>query len=325
VISALHKAVRFHDAGPDSSQFLDEALAGLTRSRKTLPCKYFYDDRGSQLFDRICNLPEYYPTRTEIAILQTHAQQMADCVGPKAAVVEYGSGSCIKTRLLLDRLADPAAYAPVDISREHLLRSAAGLAQDYPSIPILPVCADYMQPITLPEQCFGAERVAIYFPGSTIGNFDAHQARTLLRSMARLAGPKGALLIGVDLKKPRSILEPAYNDSQDVTAEFNLNILARLNSELGANFDLNSFAHIAPYNRNRGCIEMHLVSLREQSVRLGDARLHFFSGETIRTERSYKYTLSGFSRLAESAGFAVRRVWTDPAALFSVQYVEVLS
>jgi dimethylhistidine N-methyltransferase len=310
------------DLSPERERFLADVLDGLAASPKTLPCKYFYDARGSALFDRICALPEYYPTRTELAILHRHAGAMAAAIGPRAILVEYGSGSSTKTRLLLDQLAKPAAYVPVDISREHLLASAEALAAHYPGLRVIPVCADFTAPFALPEVP-GAERVVGYFPGSTIGNFGPAEARKFLADVAEQCGPGGALLIGVDLQKPRAVLEPAYDDARGVTAEFNRNLLRRANRELGADFDLAAFDHRAFWNAACGRVEMHLVSRRDQVVRVGGRAIPFAKGETIHTENSHKYELAGFAAIAAAAGFEVERVWTDDARLFSVQLLRV--
>jgi dimethylhistidine N-methyltransferase len=315
--------LELHDFGPARERLLADALAGLLARRKTLPCKYFYDERGSALFERICCLDEYYPTRTELGILRARAGAMAATLGPDCLVVEYGSGSGIKTQLLLDHLERPVAYVPVDISREHLLRSAAALAARHPALPVLPVCADFTLPFELPRPPRAPRRRAAYFPGSTIGNFAPAEARKFLTQVAELCGPGGALLIGVDLKKPRAILERAYDDALGVTAEFNLNLLRRLNRELGADFALEQFDHRALWNEGEGRIEMHLVSRRRQEVKLDGHRVRFEPGETIHTENSYKYDLPDFRTLARSAGFEVERVWVDGAALFSVQALRV--
>jgi dimethylhistidine N-methyltransferase len=311
------------DLAPERGRFLADVLDGLTRPRKSLPCKYFYDERGSALFDRICELPEYYPTRTELGILRRHAGEMAEALGPRCLVVEYGSGSSTKTSLLLERLERPAAYVPVDISREHLLRSAAALARRHPGLRVIPVCADFTQPFALPRIA-NAQRRAAYFPGSTIGNFAPPEASKFLARVAAQCGAGGALLIGVDLRKSGSILEPAYDDSQGVTAEFNLNLLRRINRELGADFDSAAFDHRAFWNAEEGRVEMHLVSRRAQVVQLAGRRIPVARGETIHTENSHKYDLAGFAGLARSAGFEVEEVWTDPARLFSVQILRVV-
>jgi dimethylhistidine N-methyltransferase len=312
-----------HDLAPARADFRADVLRGLRRPHKRLPCKYFYDDAGSRLFDRICELPEYYPTRTELALLRDHAPAMAERLGAGCLVVEYGSGSGNKTRLLLDALERPAAYLPVDIAREHLLRSAQALATEYPGLAVRPVCADFARPFALPPGLPAAARRVVYFPGSTIGNFSPRVARRLLRGMARLVGPGGAVLIGVDLIKDPRVLERAYDDAAGVTAAFNKNLLARINRELGGDFRPERFDHHALYNPTYGRIEMHLISRRRQTVRIAGERIHFAEGEAIRTECSYKYTVRGFQALAARAGLLARQVWTDPGRRFSVQFLTV--
>ena len=304
---------------PDHDDFRAQVIQGLSGARKHLPCKFFYDRRGSQLFDQICTLPEYYPTRTELSILERYAGEMADCCGSNCLLVEFGSGSSLKTRLLLDRLHQPCGYVPLDISREHLLESARQLEQAYPTIPILPVCADYTRPFQIPEGR-GQSRTVIYFPGSTIGNFEPLDARDFLRDCARLAGPDGGLLIGVDLKKEPAILHAAYNDSAGVTAEFNLNLLHRINRELQGDIAVDRFSHYAFYNPRLGRIEMHLISQAAQTPTAAGVSFSFRQGETIFTESSYKYTVDGFHSLAQASGWKCQRVWLDERSLFSVQY-----
>lgn len=310
-----------HDFEPRLDSFHDEVIAGLTQDVKTLPCKFFYDEYGSQLFDQICGLPEYYPTRTEMAIMRDSAADMVARLGPDCRLVEYGSGSSLKTRILLDHAPDLASYVPVDISREHLRKSACALASAYPTLEILPVCADYTQPFTLPWGRRPVRHSAVYFPGSTVGNFHPAQAQAFLTQIADLCGAGGGLLIGVDLKKSPAILEPAYNDARGVTAAFNLNLLTRINRELGGDFALDQWAHDALYNPLEGRIEMHLVSQANQRVQIGDTAVRFRAGETIHTECSYKYSLEDFDCLAQRSGWTVQRVWTDPQQLFSVQYL----
>ncbi len=311
------------DHAPQNARFTEEALLALQSERPFLPCKFFYDRRGSLLFDRICELDEYYPTRTERGILEAHAGDMAARLGPACRLIEYGSGSSLKTRVLLDSTPDLACYVPVDISRDHLCEAAGRLSAAYPTLEILPVCADYTMPFALPGGERRAARSAVFFPGSTVGNFAPAQAQAFLARIAELVGPDGGLLIGVDLKKDASVLERAYNDREGVTAAFNLNVLHHLNREAGADFDLNGWEHWAFYNVPAGRIEMHLVSLRAQAVHLNDVAIDFAADDTIHTEYSYKYALPEFAALAESAGFQVRQVWTDPQEWFSVQYLEV--
>jgi len=308
-------------AEPASDDYRREVVEGLVRSPKAIHCKFLYDQRGSELFDRICELPEYYPTRTELGIMRGHAAEMAARIGPRALLVEYGSGSSLKTPILLDALDDPVAYVPIDISREHLMSSVERLAERYPELEILPVAADYTSPVELPEPRRRPERRVVYFPGSTIGNFEPEEAREFLRRMAGRVDHGGGVLIGVDLEKDDAVLEAAYNDAEGVTADFNLNLLRRFNRELGADFDLDAFRHVAFYNRDAGRIELHLESLADQTVHLGGEEIHFDRGEQIHTEYSYKYTLEGFRALAADAGIEVEEVWTDDGQLFSVQYL----
>ncbi len=312
-------------AKPNSTtaQFLADALTGLKSTPKTLPCKYFYDQRGSQLFDQICELPEYYPTRTEAGIMADNVEEMAAVFGLNTLLVEYGSGSSTKTRILLDHLPHLAGYVPMDISREHLYQTAASLASAYPNLDILPLCADYTQPFTLPNACRPVQSRVVYFPGSTIGNFHRSEAAAFLSRIADVCGPGGGLLIGVDLRKSPGVLNPAYNDAQGVTAAFNLNLLQRMNAEIGADFAMDGFAHSAFYNEQIGRIEMHLLSLNAQTVHLDGETIRFAEGETIWTECSYKYSLPEFAEMAASAGFDLRRVWTDAGLKFSVQYLTV--
>jgi dimethylhistidine N-methyltransferase len=311
---------RTHDAERDA--FLDDALRGLRQEQKTLPCKYFYDAQGSKLFDQICQLEEYYPTRTELKILRAHAAEMAQCLGPETLLIEYGSGSSVKTRLLLDHLERPTAYVPVDVSRDHLFETALALRLDYPELAVFPLCADFAASFRVPTPARSVARWAVYFPGSTIGNFSAAAAVELMKGVARRVGPGGGFLVGVDLKKDLRVLERAYDDAEGVTAAFNLNLLVRMNQELDADFDLRQFAHRAVWNEVAGRIEMHLVSAVAQEVQLGGETVRFAAGESICTEHSHKYSVEGFARLAERAGLVVREVWTDPRRFFSVQYLE---
>lgn len=301
---------------------LDEVLGCLAKRRKTLPSKYFYDDRGSRLFEEICELDEYYPTRAEIAILEAQGDAIGRAIGPRAMVIEYGSGSSRKVRALLDDLIDPAAYVPVDISGEHLRRDAAALTRDYPSIEILPVEADYTLPFSLPRPRTPTARRVVWFAGSNIGNYAHARAVEILGALARTAGPGGGLLIGVDLRKDPAVLERAYDDARGVTAAFNLNILEHLNRAFGADFDLTKFRHRARWNDAQGRVEMHLESLAPQSVHLGGRTIALGAGETICTEYSYKYTVEGFAELAAEAGWRSLAVWTDPGRLFSVHWME---
>jgi len=297
-------------------------LRGLAQPRKAIPAKYLYDAQGSALFDAICEAPEYYPTRTEFAILHARAGAIAALVGPGAALVEFGGGSCVKARILLDALEAPAAYVPVDVSGAHLERAAAALAADYPQLPVVAVCADYMRPFRLPAVAQAAAKRVGFFPGSTIGNLRPEEARAFLVHAARLLGrPGGELVVGVDLKNSPAVLHAAYNDAAGVTAAFSQNLLARMNRELDADFDLGRFAHDAFYNAARGRIEIYLRSLAEQSVTVAGRRVRFAEGERIHTEYSYKYTVEEFRALAAEAGFSAVESWTDPAKLFAVHYL----
>ena len=314
---------QLHDYEPKADNFLADVIDGLSQPRKRLSCKYFYDLAGSTLFDQICELPEYYPTRTELSITEKYADDIAEAVGPGALLVEYGSGTSTKTCILLDHLRHPTGYVPIDISRGHLLRSARQLQRLYPQLHIAPVCADYTAPFELPTLATPAESVVAYFPGSTIGNFEPAEALAFLQNIRRLCGPGSSLLIGVDLKKDPAKLHAAYNDAAGVTAEFNLNILKRINRELGGTFDEAGFAHYAPFNPTLGRMEMHLVSLRQQQVTVGGRTFAFETGESIHTESCLKYTLGQFESLAADAGYTRRQVWTDESALFSVQLFDV--
>jgi dimethylhistidine N-methyltransferase len=313
----------FHDLHPATGGFLEDVLAGLAKAQKELPPKYFYDARGSALFEAICDLPEYYLTRTETAIMHDRGAEMARHLGPGCVLIEFGSGSARKTRILIEA-ASPAAYLAIDIAREQLEATAADLARDFPRLEVIAVCADYSRPIALPQLAApGSHRRAIYFPGSTIGNFVPNEARAFLRNAGRLAGQGGGLLIGVDLKKDTARLNAAYNDARGVTAEFNLNLLARINRELGAAFDLSAFRHFAFYNEALGRIEMHLVSTKAQAVTIGGGVFRFRVDETIHTENSCKYSIAEFQELARGAGLAPVECWTDPEQLFAVHYLSV--
>lgn len=303
------------DLAPAAGDLRADFIAGLSSTPRTLPCKYFYDERGSELFRQICELPEYYITRTEMALLETHALAIAEALGRGVALIGLGTGAGTKTRMLIEQLREPVAYIPVDISREQLLESSARFSRDFPAIEILPVCADYLQPFLLPSSVHPARRRAVYFPGSTIGNFEPEAATEFLSSVA---GYADLLLIGVDLRKPKEIIERAYNDSAGVTAAFNLNLLQRANREIGANFDLTNWEHAAVYNEELGRIEMYLVSQREQTVAIGDASFVFAPDEHISTEYSYKHSPEGFASLAADAGFQFRKLWTDDANLFGL-------
>lgn len=306
----------FHDYHPAGEDLLGEVLGGLARQPKRLPPKFFYDRRGSQLFEAITRLPEYYPTRTEIRILREQGEAIAAHLGHDSLLIELGSGSPLKIRVLLDSLR-PAVYMPVDISSEHLRDSASHIARDYPDLQVEAVCADYSAGLQLPEIPQEVTRAA-FFPGSSIGNFEPPSAVDLLRDVGQDLGPGGAMLIGVDLKKDRQQLDAAYNDEQQITAAFNLNLLTRINRETDANFDTDRFDHRAFYNEVEGRVEMHLVSTETQQVRIDGHQFRFEAGETIHTESSYKYSVEEFRDLGAQAGYEAEQVWIDPDELFSV-------
>ena len=312
------------DLEPVSADFLAEVVAGLSSSPRTLPCKFFYDERGADLFQEICELPEYYITRTETELLRRFAPEISESIGANAALIGFGTGAGIKTRMLLEQLQNPIAYIPVDISKQRLIDSAEELSHAMPALEILPVCADYLQELQLPTPLRKPDHVAVYFPGSTIGNLEPAVAKEFLQRVCRLCGRNGGLIIGVDLQKGRDIFEAAYNDSAGVTAAFNLNLLARANRELGADFDLSHWRHRAVYNEDEGRIEMNLLSDGEQIVHVGGREYRFAAGEKIITEFSYKHTIDGFTRLAASAGFReASRVWTDPEKMFAIFHFAV--
>jgi len=303
------------------SAFRDALLEGLFRTPKSIPAKFFYDEAGSALFERITALPEYYPTRTELSILTKNLGEIAELIGPDAELVEFGAGSLRKVRLLLDSLKGLRAYLPIDISGDYLMDVAATLRDDYRGLRIRPVIADFTRAVSLGTLTQGAQRRAGFFPGSTIGNLVRADAIAFLRQ-ARQTLNGGGLLIGVDLVKDPQILHAAYNDSEGVTEAFNKNLLVRANREADADFDLGRFAHYAAYNPFRQRIEMYLVSLAAQRVRVAGETANFAEGEAIHTEDSHKYTLEGFRALAAEAGYVPRRIWTDPARLFSLQWLE---
>jgi L-histidine Nalpha-methyltransferase len=298
--------------------FFEDVVAGLSRPQKALPPKYFYDAAGSRLFERICRLPEYYLTRAELALTRANIDAIASFAGkrPNIELIEYGSGESLKTRLLL-RALRPAAYLPIDISEPALERAALKLGRAFPRLKIVPLNGDFSRPLALPASRRRAKRV-VYFPGSTIGNLNPGEAHAFLRMTRGQVGPKGAMLVGVDLKKDPGVLHAAYNDSRGVTAAFNLNLLGRINRELGADFDLRRWRHYAFYNAPLGRIEMHLASLEAQVVNVGNYRFSFVRGETIHTENSYKYSLEEFRALAARAGFAAEKLWMDRKGLFAL-------
>jgi dimethylhistidine N-methyltransferase len=310
------------DLHPPESDFQAEVLAGLQSSPKAISAKFLYDQQGSRLFDAICDLPEYYLTRTETAILEQAAPEIADLLA-NSLLIEFGSGSSRKIRCLLDAAPQLPTYMAVDISRQHLEESCSALAAAYPQLNVVAVCADYTQPLSLPHHPDLERRRVAFFPGSSVGNFELDELRAFLDNTAALVGAGGGLLIGVDLKKERAILEPAYDDAQGISAAFALNLLTRINREMGANFDLRQFRYNAHYNADQGRIEMRLISQIDQTVYVAGESIAFQAGETLATENSYKFSLDEFGAIAQSAGFVLQLIWTDPAAVFSVQYLHL--
>ena len=317
--------VRLIDLAPTPARLLDVVQAGLAATPRRLPCALFYDAAGSRLFDEICELPEYYVPRVESALLRRHGPDIARLAGPGVEVLELGCGSAHKTDVLLEALERPAAYVGLDVSREPLLQATRRIAAAHPDLDVWAICADYTQPFALPPREGGGppgKRLA-FFPGSTIGNFDPEQARRFLGLVARMIGPGGDLLIGADLPKEKALLDRAYDDAQGVTAAFNKNILVRLNRELGGDFDLEAFDHLAFFDPVRSRVEMHLVSSRDQVAHLAGHEYSFARGERIHTESSYKYDLEPFRRLAAETGFTPLEAWTDAERMFSLHYVRV--
>ena len=318
--TAIPSVSEVPSAGPD---FLADVIAGFSSNPRTLPSKYFYDERGATFFQKICELPEYYITRTEIDILDQNRADIASRLGPNIELIGLGTGAGTKTRILIEALESPAVYIPVDISEKQLRESTVLFQRIFPSLEILPVCADYLQPVVLPSSSRKAARNIVYFPGSTIGNFEPNEAVEFLCRVANVCGRDGGLLIGADLKKDQHVLEAAYNDSAGVTAQFNLNLLVRVNRELGADFDLDQWRHRAIYNSAAGRIEMHLVSEIDHFVHVDEHKFHFRRGEKIITEFSYKYAPEEFAALSRKAGFEFAQMWTDDARLFGVFYFVV--
>lgn len=311
------KILRTDTEADTRAAFARDVIAGLSHKQKSLPPKYFYDERGSQLFEQITRTAEYYPTRTELKILETRGREIAQHIPAGAALVEFGSGSSAKIRALLRALDKLQIYVPVDISPEFLEHEAEDLQRDFPHLSVQPVVADFSRPFALPSAAMQRSRVG-FFPGSTIGNFEPREAGKFLRHAAKILGRGSIFIVGVDLVKDEAVLHDAYNDAGGVTAGFNLNLLKRMNSELGANFDLNGFEHRAFFNRRFSRIEMHLLSNRDQSVSIAGRSFHFAKDETIHTECSYKYSLRGFEMLAGNNGWSLLQSWTDENNLFSV-------
>lgn len=312
---------QLYDYHPAPADIQREVILGLSQKKRSISPKFLYDDEGSRLFDEICTTPEYYPTRTEINIIRQHVDEITECVGQGCRLVEPGSGSCLKVRELLPAIR-PLVYMPMDISRAALQTAASELALEFPWLDIHAICTDFTATLDLPD-CPGDSHRVVFFPGSSIGNFEPRQAVIFLSKIATMVKAGGGLLIGVDLRKAPATLNAAYNDAQGLTAAFNRNLLTRLNRDLGANFDTTQFRHHAYYNQAEKRVEMHLVSETRQLVRIGDWRFNFEAGHGIHTENSYKYTVEEFQELAGNAGFSPVRVWTDPEALFSVHYLEV--
>lgn len=320
--TAHNASIAFHDYQPERDDFLKDVLLGLSKPQKQIPAKYFYDEDGSALFDAICDLDEYYPTRTEIGLLKQHSTQIAELIGARCIVIEYGSGSSQKIPILLACLNEPLAYMPIDICKEYLLESSGRIAAYQPGMDVIAICADYTKPMCMPaSHKYSDAKKVIFFPGSTIGNCTPLEAIRLLKNAAQLVGKGGGMLIGVDLKKDTAILHAAYNDRKEITAEFNLNILARINRELSANFNLSAFHHHAFYNHDHGRIEMHLISQCEQLVTVSGRVFHFSENESIHTENSYKYTIDEFQSMARVARFIPCDVWVDEHKLFSLHYL----
>ena len=320
-MSAQPKDIRLDDRHPDIEDTLHTVRRGLAAKPKKLPSRLFYDERGSALFEAICEQPEYYLTRTEIAIMRDHAGDMAETLGPDVRLVEYGSGSGIKTRMLLEHLESPVAYVPGEISRTPLMESVADLAAEFPNVPMQPVCADFTQPLRLPVAARSPRRTVIYFPGSTIGNFETKDAIKILRQMRAEMSDGGGIIVGVDLKKDPAQIEAAYNDAASVTRDFTLNMLVRLNREIGTDFDVDAFRHRARYNALAGRIETTLVSTKRQEVHVGHDVFAFREDEAMQVEYSCKYSLDDFAQMASKAGLSVAKVWMDEDKRFSVQYL----
>jgi len=314
--------VVFHDFEPATDSFRTAVLDGLSAPRKSIPSRFFYDAEGSRLFEQICALPEYYPTRTELALLRSHREELTARMGRPYTIVEFGCGSSAKVRMLLDATPPPESYLAIDISKTALLRLVDELAPAYPDIAVQAICADYTRLDRLPEGGSTEDtRLVGFYPGSNIGNFTPDEAARFLGWVASILGPGGALIVGIDLVKPTPLLEAAYNDRAGVTAAFNLNLLTRINRELDGDFDLQQFRHRAFFNADESRVEMHLESLCAQTVRIAGQMFSFAAGETIHTENSYKYTAPAFARLAARAGFTVDQTWIDPERLFSLHYL----
>ena len=307
------------------NDFLNDVIEGLSQNPKTLKPKYFYDNRGAQLFTEICTTPEYYPTRTEIKILNQNAEDIASQIGDNTALIEYGSGALEKIKILLDFLNEPVGLIPVDISEDQLFASAKNLENLYPDLEILPVAADFTKPIPIPGFSHPPKKHVAFFPGSTIGNFEPDLAIQFLEGVTKTIGLDGLLLIGFDLKKDIETLLAAYDDQRGITSSFNKNLLSRINDELGGNFNLDTFEHVARYNENKGRIEMHLKSTTEQTVSINKELFEFLEGETIHTENCYKFTKESFTAMSSKAGLYPVKTWTDDQNLFAVMLLRTTS
>jgi dimethylhistidine N-methyltransferase len=318
-VVALARSARPLPESPERSAFAAAVLAGLSKSPKNVPAKYFYDEKGSLLFERITELPEYYPTRSEVQILRERGGEIARLIPEGSALIEFGSGSSRKARVMLRVAPKLAAYVPVDICGEMIEQEAAELRPDFPGLKVLPVTADICFPFELPAEAKAAPRRIGFFPGSTIGNFEPHEAAAFLRNAAKILGGNATLIIGADLIKDAKVLNAAYNDAEGITAAFNLNLLVRINRELGGTFKLDTFEHHAFYNRERCRVEMHLASLKRQKVKVVGETIDFRAGETIHTENSYKYTAASLGALARGVGWLPAGVWADENKYFSIQ------
>ena len=307
----------------EEKELLAEIFDGLNQPQKKLPSKLFYDEKGSQLFDQICRLDEYYLTRTEMMILKNNVEEIVECFEDNSVFIEYGSGSSLKSRILLKNIKNISGYVPIDISTEHLQSTADSLNERYPDLDIYPVAADYTKTIAIPEIKKPVNRRTGFFPGSTLGNFLPEEAREFLKVVADELGKNGGFVIGIDLKKDKNILEAAYNDAKGITAEFNLNLLHRLNDEFGFNFDVASFKHHAPFNEKKSRIEMHLVSLCDQTIKSGDDEFKFKKWETILTEYSHKYSIEAVEKIIDGY-FKIQKVWTDKNDYFAVMFLETI-
>jgi len=318
--SGLESDVSKNQLSPENQIFLEDVLEGLSQSQKSLPCKYFYDEKGSQLFEDICELDEYYVTRTEIALLEDIKKELSEMIGSHATIIEPGAGAGIKIQTLLNALDSPDLYVPMDISEDFLFYSAGVIQDKFPHIDVLPIQGDFTQPTKWLDKNSHKNKV-VFFPGSTIGNFDSESATDFLINLRNLVGENGSIIVGVDLIKDKQILENAYNDSSGKTEAFNKNLLIRINQQLNANFDLSQFRHEAIFNHEKERIEMHLISQRVQSVKINSKRINFSKYETIHTENSHKYSVESFLALARNAQLKCTKTWTDKQKLFSIHYL----